>query len=218
MTYQEIKNCFETKANYENSLQMTAYMKNQFHFFGLKTPSRRACYHQFLKDSKKSREIDWNFLNTCWSAKEREFQYLVIDYLKHMEQQISMTDFDKVEHFVRTKQWWDSIDPLSKIIGRIGQKDEEFDSLMREWSTDHDFWIRRVAILHQLHFKDETNAALLEEILLNNLGSNEFFINKAIGWALREYSKTHSNWVREFIENNYESLDKLSIREGSKYI
>ncbi len=218
MSYQEIKERFQAKANDENSLKMANYMKQRFQFYGLKTPRRRECYKQLLKDAKKKKEVDWKLLNECWEATEREFQYFVIDYLKHMINYISLSEFKHIEHYVRTKQWWDSIDPLSKIIGRVGQKNEYFDDLMREWSTDSDFWIRRVAILHQLHFKEDTNEPLLEEILLNNLGSNEFFINKAIGWALREYSKTHPKWAHGFIEHNRLQLSNLSIREGSKYL
>ena len=96
--------------------------------------------------------------------------------------------------------------------------DERINDLMQEWSTDTDIWLRRIAIDHQLCRKDRTNTKLLEKILVNNLGSSEFFINKAIGWSLRDYSKTDSGWVRTFIERYNERMDKLSIREASKYL
>jgi 3-methyladenine DNA glycosylase AlkD len=86
------------------------------------------------------------------------------------------------------------------------------------WSTDQDFWIRRVAIDHQIGRKDKTNEELLETILINNFGSHEFFINKAIGWSLREYSKTNPRWVKDFIESHRSQMAPLSIREASKYI
>jgi len=89
---------------------------------------------------------------------------------------------------------------------------------MLKWSVDEDFWVRRVAIDHQLGRKEKTNTDLLEKILTNNFGSKEFFINKAIGWALRDYSKTNPDWVRYFIGKYKNKMDKLSIREGSKYI
>jgi 3-methyladenine DNA glycosylase AlkD len=92
------------------------------------------------------------------------------------------------------------------------------DELMLKWSVDEDFWVRRVAIDHQLGRKEKTNTDLLEKILTNNFGSKEFFINKAIGWALRDYSKTNPDWVRYFIGKYKNKMDKLSIREGSKYI
>ena len=89
---------------------------------------------------------------------------------------------------------------------------------MLEWSTDEDFWVRRIAIDHQLCRKERTNTELLEKILVNNFGSSEFFINKAIGWSLRDYSKTNPDWVRNFVETHKDKMAKLSIREASKYL
>ena len=89
---------------------------------------------------------------------------------------------------------------------------------MLQWSQDKDFWVRRIAIDHQLCRKEKTNTELLEKIIVNNLGSHEFFINKAIGWALRDYSKTNPQWVKHFIEKYHDQMHRLSIKEGSKYI
>ena len=89
---------------------------------------------------------------------------------------------------------------------------------MLQWSLDEDKWVRRVAIEHQLLRKDKMNIDLLAEIIENNLGNNEFFINKAIGWALRDYSKTNPVWVKQFIFDHQSAMAPLSIREGSKYI
>ena len=86
---------------------------------------------------------------------------------------------------------------------------------MLEWSTDDDFWVRRIAIDHQLCRKDKTNTQLLEKILVNNFGRS---INKAVGWSLRDYSKTNPDWVRNFVETYKDKMDKLSIREASKYL
>ena len=89
---------------------------------------------------------------------------------------------------------------------------------MLEWSLDDDFWVRRVAIDHQLCRKEKTNTELLEKILVNNFGSDEFFINKAIGWSLRDYSKTNPEWVRAFVEKHAVRMAKLSVKEAGKYI
>jgi len=89
---------------------------------------------------------------------------------------------------------------------------------MLKWSTDDDIWLRRIAIDHQNGRKDKTNTVLLEKILINNLGTDEFFINKAIGWSLREYSKTNPEWVRAFVDKNRNKMSNLSIREASKYL
>ena len=115
-------------------------------------------------------------------------------------------------------QWWDTVDSLIKPIGDLGLRDARINELMLEWSTDSDFWVRRVAIEHQLLRKKKMNTDLLAQIIENNLNSQEFFINKAIGWALRDYPKTNSEWARQFIAENYDRMAKLSITEGSKYL
>lgn len=112
----------------------------------------------------------------------------------------------------------DTIDFLDRVIGEIGLRDNRVNEVMLTWSKDDDFWIRRVAIDHQLCRKEKTNTELLEKILVNNFGSDEFFINKAIGWALRDYSKTNPEWVRKFINKYKDKMNSLSIKEGSKYI
>ena len=89
---------------------------------------------------------------------------------------------------------------------------------MLEWSKDSNIWLKRVAILYQLSLKEKVDKQILERILVDNLGDNEFFINKAIGWALRNYSKYNPEWVREFIKKNKDNMASLSIREASKYI
>ena len=216
MNIEDLKKNFEKRANEDNAIQMAKYLRNQFVFYGLKSPARRDAYHQILKDEKK--QIDWDLLDQAWNDKHREMQYFVCDYLLAMEKYVSYDDLFKIEHYVRTKQWWDTIDSLMKLYGYVGLKDQRVDQLMLDWSKDPDKWVRRVAIEHQLLRKDKMNTTLLSQILENNLESDEFFINKAIGWALRDYSKTNPEWVSDFIDENYNHLAKLSITEGSKYL
>ncbi|OOC99158.1 DNA alkylation repair enzyme [Streptococcus pneumoniae] len=87
-----------------------------------------------------------------------------------------------------------------------------------KWSLSDNIWLRRVAIDHQLLRKEKTNTQLMEKILLHNLNQTEFFINKAIGWILRNYSKTNPTWVTCFIDKNKERMAELSIKEASKYL
>lgn len=209
---------FENKANSEQAKMLASYMRDQFKFYGLHTPERRACYKNFLKQEKQKKQIDWKLLNQAWQDEHREFQYFVCDYLIAMEKFLTYDDIPKIEKFARSKQWWDTIDSLIKPIGYLGLQDERVDNLMLKWSQDSDFWIRRIAIEHQLLRKEEMNTKLLNQILVNNLNSDEFFINKAIGWALRDYSKTNPEWVRAFISRNSDNMAKLSIKEGSKYL
>ena len=216
--YIKIKIQFEENKDEKNADKMSAYMKNLFSFYGLPTPKRRAIYKDFLKSEKEKKIVDWSFLDKCYNDKHREFQYLVIDYLVTMQDFLKYEDVPHIKQYIKTKQWWDTIDGFDRIIGNIAFADSRINDLMLKWSTDEDFWIRRIAIDHQLCRKEKTNTQLLEKILINNFGSTEFFINKAIGWSLRDYSKTNPQWVRNFVEKHRNSMDKLSIKEASKYL
>ncbi len=216
--YLMIKEKFESQKNEEQAIPMAKYLRNKFKCYGLKTQERRNVYKDVIQEDKARGIIDWEFLYLCFQDEYRDMNYLVLDYLLAQKKFLQFDDIKKMEFFVKTNQWWDSIDVMNTIIGDIGLLDPRVDELMLKWSTDKDFWLRRVAITHQLMRKINTNTELLEKILVNNFGSDEFFINKAIGWALRDYSKTDPDWVRNFIENHWEKMSKLSIREGSKYI
>lgn len=216
--YLEIKKLFEQQENKEKSIEMSKYMRNLFNFYGIQTPKRKSIYKDFLKKEKKLKQIDWKFLDKCYQDEHREFQYLVYDYLIALNEFLTYNDIPKIEKYIKNKQWWDTIDFFDQVIGKIGLRDNKVDDLMLEWSKDKDFWIRRIAIDHQLGRKEKTNTELLEKIIINNFGSDEFFINKAIGWALRDYSKTNPEWVKDFINKYKSKMDKLSIKEASKYI
>lgn len=216
--FSQLQEQFQNKANAEQAKMLAGYMRDQFEFYGLHTPERRACYREFFKQEKGKQKIDWQLLIKAWQDEHREFQYFVCDYLIAMKKFLTYDDISKIEKFARSKQWWDTIDNLIKPIGYLGLHDKRIDELMLKWSVDQDFWIRRIAIEHQLLRKEKMNTKLLNQILVNNLNSEKFFINKAIGWALRDYSKTNPEWVRAFIAKNSPNMDKLSIKEGSKYL
>ena len=145
-------------------------------------------------------------------------QYVVSDYLMMMQKYLHYEDIERIEYYVRNKQWWDSIDAFDTIIGDIGLSDQRVNQIMLSWSLDENMWMRRLAIDHQLNRKNQTNKELLGEIIVHNLNSDEFFINKAIGWSLREYSKTNPTWVKAFIKEHQEDMSKLSIKEAGKYL
>ena len=197
MLAREIKNqvlsSFYQARDGERAHQMEAYMRNQFPFLGIPSPQRKLLQRDFIRLSKADKAIDWDFVLELW-------------------------DLPKLRQLVVTKSWWDTVDSLDKTIGNIGFPSLDLDQIMLAWSTDDNFWLRRVAIDHQLLRKDKTKTDLLEKILLNNLHQTEFFINKAMGWSLRDYSKTNPDWVRDFIERNREGLSNLTIREASKYL
>lgn len=216
--YSEIKKLFEQKEDKENAISMSKYMRNLFKFYGLPTPKRRAIYKDLIKEEKRLKQVDWDFLDKCYEDEHREFQYLVCDYLITMNKFLTYEDIPKIKKYIKTKQWWDTIDFFDKVIGEIGSRDNRVNELMLKWSVDNDFWLRRIAIDHQLCRKENTDTELLEKILVNNFESNEFFINKAIGWALRDYSKTDPKWVKDFVDKYEDRMAGLSVKEATKYI
>lgn len=216
--YSKIKQLFEQNRDEENAIKMSKYMRDLFKFYGIPTPVRKSLYKDLLKEEKAKKTIDWNFLDKCYEDDYREFQYLALDYIENMQKFLTYDDVPKLYKYIKAKQWWDTIDRFDRIVGNIAFKDGRINDLMLKWSKDEDFWLRRIAIDHQLGRKDKTNTKLLEQILINNFGSDEFFINKAIGWSLRDYSKTNPNWVKDFLSKYENKMDKVSLKEAYKYI
>lgn len=186
---------------------MSAYMRERFAFLGVPAPARRAAVKEVLRGRRKA--VDWDLVDDCWARPEREFQYVACDHLKVVP--LGPDDVGRLKGLVTTKSWWDTVDALATTVGRAATADQ-----MLEWARDVDFWVRRVAIQHQLGRREATDTALLGEILTANLGSREFFINKSLGWALRDYSKTNPEWVRGFLARH--EVSALTRREASKYL
>ena len=200
------------------AVSMERYMQDKFSFLGVRGATRTEIYKKHFPEARKSKVIDWEFIETCWNKEEREFQYAVVYYLKTMQKFLKREDISRLKYLIVTKSWWDTVDLLAKVVGSLVIRFEGLNQLMLEWSKDSNIWLRRVAMLHQLSFKEKVDEGLLEKILLANLGDNEFFINKAVGWALRDYSKFNPEWVTKFIEKNRENMANLSLREASKYL
>lgn len=200
----------------ENIIQMEKYMKNNFKFLGIKSVERRKLSKDFLRKEKDI--INWEEVFYLWELEEREFQYIALDYLKARKKFLKIDDLENLLKLAKKKPWWDTIDLLAPLVGEAIFDFKDKNKLMLDLSKDENMWLRRIAILHQLKFKEDTDEKLLEEIIKNNFGSKEFFINKAIGWILREYSKTNKIWVRNFLDEYKNVLSPLSIREGSKIL
>ena len=197
---------------------MSKYMQDKFSFLGVRGATRTEIYKKYFPNARKTKTIDWDFVESCWNKEEREFQYVVVYYLKAMQKFLKREDISRLKYLIVTKSWWDTVDLLAKVVGSLVIRIEGYDQIMLEWSKDSNIWLKRVAILYQLSLKEKVDKQSLERILVNNLGDSEFFINKAIGWALRDYSKYNPEWVREFIKKNKDNMANLSIREASKYI
>lgn len=198
------------------AVPMAAYMKNNFTFLGLSKPKRASLSKEFLKSRKKDTAIDWRFVFTCYSKPEREFHYLAIDYLLTVKHLLVPSDIEKIKQLITQNSWWDSVDSIDSIVADMVLRFPQLKETVLDFAKSDNIWLKRIAIDFQLQYKDKTDTDLLEKIICLNLGSNEFFVNKAIGWILREYSKTNRQWVKEFIDSH--KLSPLSIREGSKYL
>ena len=209
---------FEENCNELLAESMSKYMQDKFRFLGIRGATRTEIYKKYFPDARKTKNIDWDFVESCWNKEEREFQYVVVYYLKAMQKFLKREDISKLKYLIVTKSWWDTVDLLAKVVGSLVIRIEGYDQIMLEWSKDSNIWLKRVAILYQLSLKEKVDKQVLDKILVNNLGDSEFFINKAIGWALRDYSKFNPEWVREFIEKNKNGMANLSIREASKYL
>ncbi len=214
----EIINKFKEHRNEENSLAMKAYMKDRFEFLGIKSPLRKELQKEFLKNIDKEASINKNLVKLLWNENSREFQYLAMDYLVKVKKQLQKEDITFMEELITTKSWWDSVDLIaSHLVGEICKMYPDLvDEYILKWSTDENMWLRRTSILYQLKYKGNLDTENLEKVIKVNINDKEFFIRKSIGWALREYSKTNKEWVRNFINNN--KLSSLSIKEASKYL
>lgn len=201
----------------EKAAQMAAYMKNRFTFLGVATPERRQIGKPYLR-ADKGRAVDWAFIDTCWASPYREMHYIAADYLHAKQNQLTAADIPRLQTLISRNAWWDSVDSFIRPLGDILHRCPEARAPIEAMSRADDYWLRRAAITAQLLAKDATDTALLATVINNNLNQREFFINKAIGWALRQYSKTDAAWVRHYIAAHRDSLSVLSIREASKYL
>lgn len=205
-------------ADEKRAVQMAAYMKNHFPFMGVASPARKAITKPVFREMKKEKNVDWDFVQQCFDNEYREMQYIAIDYLCEMTDFLLQKDLLKIKKLITTKSWWDSVDALDVVVGDVVLRFPAAEKTILKWSVDKNMWLRRIAIDHQLLKKEKTNTLLLEKVIQNNFGSKEFFIIKAIGWALRDYSKTNPEWVSAFLEKNKNNLSALSIREAGKFV
>ena len=217
MWYKDLFTELEKQNDVEQSEKMSAYMQNKFPFLGIPKPKLKELVKPYLKEIKKQ-EIDWAFIDFCWSKDYREAQYVALDYLSDKAKNLTDKHLPNLKKLIITKSWWETVDNIDALIGIIVLKYPKLESIMLDWSTSDNIWLKRVSINFQQEYKEKTNTELLGKIICNNFGSEEFFINKAIGWSLRDYSKVDPAWVKDFIEKYKDNLSKLSIKEASKYI
>jgi 3-methyladenine DNA glycosylase AlkD len=217
---ERVSSAFESNRDEERARSMAAYMRDQFPFVGIPTPARIAIQRQALSGLPSPAERDLVAVAlACWRRPEREYQYVACGYLRKHVGRGSAAFIDTAERLITTKSWWDTVDELAQsVVGALVAAHPELRTRMHRWIDADDFWLARAAILHQNHHRAGTDRDLLFDYCLKRAGDREFFIRKAIGWALREYSKTDAEAVVRFVDAHHDELSGLSRSEALKWL
>ena len=205
----------EALADPAQAIGMAAYMKGKFPFLGVKTGMRRLATKELIRDWAGNPVLAARRL---WAEPEREFQYVACDLLDRHAKRLTGADLDGLLALVSAKSWWDTVDALAHVVGSLVRREPKLVKRMDELIDDPDFWRRRVALLHQLGWKDATDRERLFAYCLRCKDEPEFFIRKAIGWALRDYAWHAPDTVRSFLDRYGKELSPLSVREAAKHL
>jgi 3-methyladenine DNA glycosylase AlkD len=215
---QELSQILRAHANPENAAAMSAYMKNSFPFLGIKNENRKALLKPIYAKHKTEVQSDFRQIALkLWQMPEREFHYCAMEILfKETKGNFETEDISLIEKLLVSQSWWDSVDALAKhLLGNyLLAFPEEIPKVVKRFSDSENMWLNRSAILFQLGYKSKTDAEILFSKCRKHAHSTEFFIRKAIGWALREYAKTNPEAVVEFVSET--RLSGLSAREALK--
>jgi 3-methyladenine DNA glycosylase AlkD len=210
---------FTRNGDREAARGMASYMKNQFPFLGIKTPLRKELFNAFLKENGLPVQGELHsVVSALWELPEREYQYVAISLFDKFKKKYREEDILMVEKIITKKSWWDTVDGVASwIAGDYFRKfPDKIRSVTRRWMDSENMWLQRSALLFQLHYKQQTDEGLLFGYIKELTSSPEFFIRKAIGWVLREYSKTAPARVQQFVDET--SLSALSRKEALKVI
>jgi 3-methyladenine DNA glycosylase AlkD len=215
-----IKSLYEQNASPADAAPMKKYMRDQFEFLGIKTPVRTKLMKEFIKENGLPPLDKLDIIaQELWALPQREFQYTANGLIGRLQKKFEPEFISTLEYLIVTKSWWDTVDTLAGDT--VGVHFKRFpkvrEKYLKKWRRSDNFWLRRSALLFQLGYKEDTDFDLLGEIVRENLGSDEFFINKAIGWALRQYAWTNPAPVKKFVKAT-KGLHPLSRREALKNI
>jgi 3-methyladenine DNA glycosylase AlkD len=199
--------------------QMEAYMKDHFQFYGIQAPIRTQFVKPILnKFTIHSNKELFERVFEMWDKPQREWQYVAIELLNKYKKQLSKDNVLEMETLILSKSWWDTVDLLASThIGYLFKKYPDLiDEFTEKWMSSNNIWLQRTCVIHQLKYKMDTDTDYLTSVILQLNHSNEFFIQKAIGWSLRQYAKYNPEWVQRFVDVN--PLKPLSKREALKNI
>ena len=214
-----LKTLFEQNADPIQAAPMKKYMRDQFEYLGIKTPQNKALLKEFISRHglPPLDNLD-EIMRELWALPQREFQYVGLGLLDKSEKKLPAKFIKTIEYLIVTKPWWDTVDAIAGHT--VGTHFRRFpdarEKYLSKWRTTEDIWLRRTTILFQLNYKKETDFELLCEIIRENLNSKEFFINKDIGWSLRQYARIDPDAVKKFV--NSTPLHPLSRREALKHL
>jgi 3-methyladenine DNA glycosylase AlkD len=198
--------------------QMQAYMKTEQPFYGVQSKLRKQIFRDAIKEYPITSHEEWEkVILELWNGTHREEMYQALEIAERYKKYHDESAWALFETLLRSASNWDTVDWLSSnLIGRLVEEYRHFEKQLWEWSDDENFWVRRASLLAHLKHKDKTNIKLLSQTILKLAHEKEFFIRKAIGWVLRQYSYTDPNWVLQFVERHDEKLSGLSKREALK--
>ncbi len=212
-----LRECFAAQASPENAAAMKAYLRGQFDFFGLKAPVSRPIVRDYLAtNGLPELNLLKKVAQQLWREPERELQHAALELLYRRRKELTPADLPLLEKLLTTKSWWDTVDFIAyKLIGQLlARHPDRQTAVARRLANSGHLWLIRVSIIFQLLRKDQTEAKLLAELIERHAHHPNFFIRKAIGWALRDYGKTNPDWVRNFVGHTH--LSPLSVREALK--
>jgi 3-methyladenine DNA glycosylase AlkD len=207
---------FKLQGDADRAPAMARYMKNQFQFLGVPAPERKRQEKGLLQqDFTKSEVLEQ--ITTLYDRPQREYQYAAIDLaVKHLKDW-TIADLQLLSQYVSQKAWWDSVDSWRTLFGGYAKQfPATKPTIFAMFAGQPNFWLRRVAITLQLQDNAQLDRRLLTQAIEADLTTDEFFIQKAIGWALRQVSKTDPDWVRHFMATH--QLSALAQREAAKYL
>ena len=218
---QQLELEFEKNRNEFEAEGMSRYMKNRFTYFGVKKPTRALIQKDWFSIIPKDFTLQnkRELVLELWQKEQREFQYVAIDYMaKWKDKELLLEDYEFIEFLLTNQSWWDSVDALaSNFLGRyLRLIPSQREIVIKSWRKSENMWLRRSCLIFQLRYKSQTNFELLKSLVLDFKHENEFFIQKAIGWSLREYAKTNPVSVRNFVEES--GIQGLAKREALKHI
>jgi len=210
---------FEALRDTGDAAAMKSYMKGQFDYYGIKTPVRRDILGNHIRTYKLPANREFTaVIREAWEWKERELQYCAVEIFYKYLRKNDEVFIDLIEYMVLHKSWWDTVDGIASWL--IGTTFKRHPDLIvpctRKWMDSGNIWLQRSCLLFQLKYRDATDTGLLFGFINELAGDKSFWIRKAIGWVLREYSKTDPETVIGFV--NSHQLSNLSRKEALKVV